>query len=128
VPMLNIPAYKKGDDTKLKVDFTGAMSGARANVFIEPKKNGKETKIKMVFHELKDAPKGQAYILWAVSPENQFFRLGQIINVKDRNEAEIKANTSLSDFGLLVTMEDLAAVKTVVVPIGPRLGVIQLVP
>jgi hypothetical protein len=128
VPMLNIPAYKKGDDTKLKVDFTGAMAGARANIFIEPQKSGKETEVKMVFHELKDAPKGQAYILWAVSPDNQFFKLGQIVNVRDRNEAEIKANTSLADFGLLVTMEDLAAVKTVVIPAGPRLGVIQLTP
>jgi hypothetical protein len=128
VPMLNIPAYKKGDDTKLKVDFTGAMAGARANIFIEPHKNGKETEVKMVFHELKDAPKGQAYILWAVSPENQFFKLGQIVNVRNRNEAEIKANTSLNDFGLLVTMEDLGAVKTVVVPVGPRLGGIQIVP
>jgi hypothetical protein len=128
VPMLNIPAYKKGDETKLKVDFTGAMAGARANIFIEPHKSGKETEVKMVFHELKDAPKGQAYILWAVSPDNQFFKLGQIVNVRDRNEAEIKANTSLADFGLLVTMEDLAAVKTVVIPAGPRLGVIQLVP
>ena len=128
VPMLNIPAYKKGDETKLKVDFTGAMSGARANIFIEPHKNGKETEVKMVFHELKEAPKGQAYILWAVSPDNQFSKLGQIVNVRDRNEAEIKANTSLADFGLLVTMEDLAAVKTVVIPAGPRLGVIQLIP
>jgi hypothetical protein len=128
VPMLNIPAYKKGDDTKLKVDFTGVMSGARANIFIEPHKNGKETEVKMVFHELKEAPKGQAYILWAVSPDNQFFKLGQIVNVRDRNEAEIKTNTTLDDFGLLVTMEDLAAVKTVVMPAGPRLGVIQIVP
>ena len=128
MPMLNIPAYKKGDDTKLKVDFTGAMSGARANIFIEPNKNGKKTAIKMVFHELNEAPKGQAYILWAVSPDNQFFKLGQIVNVKDRNEAEIKANTTLADFGLLVTMEDLAAVKTVIVPAGQRLGVIQLIP
>src|SRR6266480_6006186 len=128
VPMLNIPAYKKGDDTKLKVDFTGAMSGARANVFIEPKKNGRETRIRMRFHELKEAPRGQAYILWAVSPDNQFFKLGQIVNYRGRNEAEIKAATTLSDFGLLVTMEDLGIVKTVVVPVGPRLGVIQLIP
>jgi len=128
VPMLNIPAYKKGDDTKLKVDFTGAMSGARANIFIEPNKAGKKTAVKMVFHDLKEAPKGQAYILWAVSPDNQFFKLGQIVNVKDRNEAEIKASTTLADFGLLVTMEDLATVKTVVVPAGQRLGVIQLIP
>jgi hypothetical protein len=128
VPMLNIPAYKKGDDTKLKVDFTGAMSGARANVFIEPKKNGRETRIKMRFHELKEAPRGQAYILWAVSPDNQFFKLGQIANIRRRNEAEINARTTLRDFGLLVTMEDLGAVKTVVIPAGPRLGVIQIVP
>lgn len=128
VPMLNIPAYKKGDDTKLKVDFTGAMSGARANVFIEPHKNGKETAIKMRFHELKEAPKGQVYILWAVSPDNQFTKLGEIVNVKGRNEAEINATTTLADFGLLVTMEDLAAGKTVVIPAGPRLGVIQIVP
>ena len=122
VPMLNIPAYKKGDDTKLKVDFTGAMAGARANVFIEPHKNGKETEVTMRFHELKEAPTGQTYILWAVSPDNQFFKLGQIANFKGKNEAEIKAKTSLADFGLLVTMEDFGAVKTVVVPAGPRLG------
>ncbi|HSS22785.1 MAG TPA: hypothetical protein VLL54_22115 [Pyrinomonadaceae bacterium] len=128
VPMLNIPAYKKGNDTKIKIDFTGAMTGARANVFIEPHKNGKETEVRMRFHELKEAPTGQAYILWAISPDNQFFKLGEIVNFKGQNEAEIKANTSLPDFGLLVTMEDLGAIKTVVVPVGPRLGVIQLVP
>lgn len=126
VPMLNIPAYKKGDETKLKLDFSGAMSGARANIFIEPHK--RRTQVKMVFHELKDAPAGQAYLLWAVSPDNQFFKLGQIVNFKERNEAEIKANTTLKDFGLLVTMEDLGAVKTVVMPVGPRLGVIQIIP
>ncbi len=128
VPMLNIPAYKKGDDTKLKVEFTGAMSGARANIFIEPNKNGKETEVKMVFHELKEAPTGQIYILWTVSPDNQFSKLGQIVNLKGRNEAEIKANTTLADFGLLVTMEDLTAAKTVLIPAGPRLGTIQLIP
>ena len=128
VPMLNIPAYKKGDETKIKVNFTGAMTGARANVFIEPHKNGKETEVAMKFHDLKEAPTGQTYILWAVSPDNQFFKLGQIANFKGRNEAEIKANTSLEDFGLLVTMEDFGALETIVTPAGPRLGVIQIVP
>jgi hypothetical protein len=104
------------------------MSGARANVFIEPHKNGRETEVKMRFHELKEAPTGKTYILWAVSPDSQFTKLGQIVNFSGRNEAEIKATTTLPDFGLLVTMEDLTAVKTVVIPAGPRLGVIQLVP
>lgn len=127
VPMLNIPAYKKGDDTKIKVDFAGALAGTRANVFIEPHKD-KATEIKMRFHELKEAPKGQAFILWAVSPDNQFQKLGQILNVKDRHEAEINATTTFPDFGLLVTMEDLGVVKgTVLMPAGPRLGVIEII-
>ena len=127
VPMLNIPAYKKGDDTKIKVNFTDALAGTRANVFIEPHKD-KATEIKMRFHELKDAPKGQAFILWAVSADNQFQKLGQIVNVKDRNEAEINATTTFPDFGLMVTQEDVAVVKsTVLVPAGPRLGVIEII-
>lgn len=28
VPMLNLPAYKRGDDTKMKIRFNGAMTGA----------------------------------------------------------------------------------------------------
>ena len=57
-PLLNIPAYKKGDDTKIKVDFTGALTGARANVFITPRKDG-PTEVRMRFHDLKEAPAGQ---------------------------------------------------------------------
>jgi hypothetical protein len=128
VPMLNVPAFKKGDESKIKVNFSGAMTGARANVFIEPHKNGKETEVRMRFHELKEAPAGKVYVLWAVAPDNQFTKLGEIYNAKGTNEAEIKANTTLSDFGLLVTMEELGAIKTLVTPVGDRLGVIQIVP
>src|SRR5205807_8053314 len=129
VPMLGIPTFKRGDDTKLKINFSGAMEGARANVFIEPHKNGKMTEVRMRFHELKEAPKGQAYILWAVSPDKQFQQLGQIVNVKGRNEAEIKSETAFDDFGLLLTTEDLNMTKgTIIKPLGTRVGVIQLVP
>jgi hypothetical protein len=127
VPMLNIPAFKKGDDTKIKVNFTGVMSGTRANVFIEPHR-GKPTEVKMVFHELKDAPAGQSFIVWAVSPDNQFQKLGQILNLKNKNEAEVNATTTFPDFGLLVTQEDIGVVRnTVLVPAGPRLGVIEII-
>lgn len=128
VPMLNIPVFKKGDETKIKINFSGAMTGARANVFIEPHKNGQETEVNMRFHDLKEAPAGKVYVLWAVSPDNQFTKLGEIVNVKGRNEAEIKANTTLADFGLLVTMEEFGAIKTLVTPVGDRLGVIEIVP
>jgi hypothetical protein len=129
VPMLGIPTFKKGDDTKLKLDFSGPMEGARANIFIEPNKKTNATEVRMVFHDLKEAPKNTAYILWAVSPENQFQNLGTIVNVKGRNEAEIKSDVSFPDFGLLLTSEPMGATTTTIVkPSGHRIGVIQLVP
>jgi hypothetical protein len=128
-PMLGIPHYKKGDETKLKINFTGAMEGARANIFITPHSHGRATEVLMHFHELKEAPKGQAFVLWAVSPDNRYQRLGQIVNVRGRNEAEIKSETDFDDFGLLLTSENLVGTNVQVVsPAGTRVGVIQLVP
>ncbi len=127
VPMLGIPTFKTGDDTKLKIDFTGAMEGARANVFIEPHKNNKLTEVRMRFHDLKEAPKGLSYVLWAVSPDNQFQRLGSIVNVRGRNEAEIKSETAFEDFGLLLTTEDAATGVKIIKPAGHRVGVIEII-
>ena len=122
-PLLNIPAFKTGDDTKIKVDFTGALRGARANVFITPRKDG-PTEVKMRFHELKEAPAGQSFILWAVSPDNKYIRLGQIVNTGGRNEAEIRSEVPLPDFGLIVTMESAVGEM----PVGPAIGTIHIVP
>jgi len=122
-PLLNIPSYKTGDDTKIKVDFTGALTGARANVFITPRKDG-PTEVKMRFHELKEAPAGQSFILWAVSPDNKYIRLGQIVNTGGRNEAEIRSEVPLPDFGLIVTMESAVGEM----PVGPAIGTIHIVP
>ncbi len=124
VPMLNIPAYEKGDDTKIKVNFSGALTGARANVFITPKKGG-ATKVKMRFHELKDAPAGKVFNVWAVSPDNTFVKIGQVVNTGGKNEAEIQSEVALTDFGLLVTMEDANA--TITNPIGPAIGIVEIV-
>jgi len=124
VPMLNIPAYEKGDDTKVKVNFTGPLASARANVFITPKKGG-ATKVKLVFHELKDVPAGKVYTVWAVSPDNQFVRLGQILNLGEKHEAEVESQVTLTDFGLLVTMEDAAG--TILNPAGPAIGIVEIV-
>jgi len=128
VPMLGIPTFKRGDDTKLKINFSGAMEGARANIFIKPRKHGKATEVLMHFHDLKEAPKGTAYILWAVSPDNQYQRLGEIVNYKGRNEAQIRSETSFNDFGLLLTAEDLGTTKaTIIKPSGHRVGVIEII-
>jgi hypothetical protein len=129
VPMIGIGNFQKGDDTKLKINFTGEMEGARANVFIEPRKKGKISEVRMRFHDLKDAPKGKTFVLWAESPDGQFARLGQVVNVKGRNEAEIKSEVSFDDFGLLMTTEDLnPPAGAIIRPAGHRVGVIQIVP
>lgn len=122
-PLLNIPAYKTGDDTKIKVDFTGALTGARANVFITPRKDG-PTEVKMRFHDLKEAPAGQKFIVWAVSPDNKFTKIGEIVNTGGRNEAELRSEVTLPDFGLVVTMESAVGE----IPVGPAVGTIHIVP
>ena len=124
VPMLNIPAYKKGDDTKMKINFSGPLAGTRANVFITPRKDG-PTEVKLRFHELKEAPAGKVFTVWGVSPENTYTKLGQVVNTPGRNEAEIKSEVTLKDFGLLVTMEDASA--TLTNPLGPSIGIVEIV-
>jgi hypothetical protein len=128
VPMLGIPTFRPGHESKMKIDFSGAMEGARAEIFIKPNKHGAATEVLMQFHNLKDAPRGTAYILWAVSPDNQYQRLGEIVNVRGRNEAEIRSETNFYDFGLLMTTEDLGMTRgTIIKPSGHRVGVIEII-
>jgi hypothetical protein len=122
-PLLGIPTFKKGDDTKIKVDFTGALTGARANVFITPHKD-KPTEVNLRFHDLKEAPAGQKFIAWAVGPDGTYQKLGEIVNTGGRNEAEIKTETALADFGLLLTMESAIGAA----PAGPAVATIHIVP
>ncbi|HEX7174633.1 MAG TPA: hypothetical protein VF240_05055 [Pyrinomonadaceae bacterium] len=104
VPMLNVPGMKRGDDSEIKVNLTGALTGSRVNFKIEPRKDG-PVSVTARFHELKESPAGQVFVLWAVSPDNKFTKLGQVVNTGRRNEAEIKSETTLTDFGLLITLE-----------------------
>jgi len=122
-PLLGVPTFKKGDDTKIKVDFSGALSGARANVFITPAKDG-PTKVELKFHDLKEAPAGQRFVVWAVGPAGEYMKLGEVVSTGGRNEAEIKTETTLTDFGLLVTMESAVGAS----PVGPGVAHIHIVP
>jgi hypothetical protein len=122
-PLLGIPGFKKGDDTKIKVDFSGALEGGRANVFITPKKGG-PTEVKMRFHDLKEAPAGQRFIVWAVGADGGFQKIGEVVNTGGKNEAEIKSETTLADFGLVVTMESAIGDR----PAGPAVAHIHIVP
>jgi hypothetical protein len=120
VPMLNIPSLPRGSDSEVKVKLAGEMTGSRVNFRVLPRKDGPTT-IVARFHELKDAPAGKRYVLWAVSPDNKFTKLGQIINTEHRNEAEIKSETSLTDFGLFITSEDATDAAS---PVGPVVATI----
>jgi len=122
-PLLGIPTFKTGDDTKIKVNFTGPLAGARANVEIKPKKDG-PTEVKLNFHDLKEAPTGQHFIVWAVGADGSYQKLGHVMNTAGKNEAEIKAETVLPDFGLLLTMEGSEVMK----PVGPAVATITIVP
>jgi hypothetical protein len=104
-PLLGIPGFRRGTDTEMKINFSGDLTGSRANVFIEPRNDGPTT-IKMRFHQLKNAPAGKVYAVWAISPDNKFVKLGQIVNTGQRNEAQIQTETALADFGLFITLED----------------------
>lgn len=122
-PLLGIPTFKKGDDTKIKVDFTGPLTGARANVFVTPHKGG-GTEVRMRFHDLKEAPAGQSFIVWAVGADGSYQKLGQIVNTGGRNEVEFKSETALQDFGLVITQEGTVGVS----PVGPAVATITITP
>lgn len=122
-PLLGIPTLKKGDDTKIKVDFSGPLSGARANVFITPHKGG-ATEVKMRFHDLKAAPAADKFIVWAVGADGTYQKLGEVVNTGGKNEAEFTSETALADFGLLITQESAIGVS----PVGPAVGVIHIIP
>ncbi|HEY3581641.1 MAG TPA: hypothetical protein VGK82_13890 [Pyrinomonadaceae bacterium] len=122
-PLLGIPTFKTGDDTKIAVDFAGPLTGARANVFVTPHKGG-ATEVKMRFHDLKEAPAGQSFIVWAVGADGSYQKLGQIVNTGNRNEVEFKSETALPDFGLVITQEGTVGAS----PVGPAVGTIHIVP
>ena len=56
--------------------------------------------------------------------DTSYQKLGEIVNTGGKNEAEIKTETALADFGLLLTME--AAVGAA--PAGPAVATIHIVP
>lgn len=104
VPMLNVPAFtnKTGE---VRINFTGELSGLKGKAYVEPKKGG-ATHVKMRFDDMNKVPKEKRFILWAVSPDGKYTKLGQVTNRGTREEAEIRSEVDLPDFGLFITVED----------------------
>jgi hypothetical protein len=104
VPLLNVPSFS--DKTKeVKIKFTGELAGLEGKAYIERKKG--VSKVTMHFDDMKKVPANKRFVLWASSPDGQYTKLGQVINSGKREEAEINSETSLTDFGLFVTVEDV---------------------
>ena len=104
VPLLGVPRFEKGE-LEIRINFTGELEGLKGKAYLDSSKVGL-TKIKMRFDDMKMAPKQKRYVLWAVSPEKEYTKIGQVINNGRRSEAEIRGETALKDFGLFVTVEE----------------------
>lgn len=104
VPLLGVPSLG-GKDTEIRIQFGGELQGLKGKAYIDPKQGG-ATQIKMRFDDMKMAPKSKRFVLWAVSPDRQYTKIGQVVNTGQRQEAEIRGETALKDFGLFVTMEE----------------------
>lgn len=98
-PMLGVPELKRGAETLVRVAFTDEAKGLRANASIRPQKDG-SAQIKVRFSNLKQAPSGTRYVLWSVSPDNTYERVGQVVVSSKNAGARIDAKMSLPDFGL----------------------------
>jgi len=105
VPMLNVPGFNK--TSEIRIAFDGELAGLKGKAYVEPTKDNL-TKIKMRFDEMDKAPKGKRFVLWAASPDGKFTKLGQVVNNGrgEREEAEIRSETALKDFGLFITVEE----------------------
>lgn len=120
VPMLNVPAFtdKTGE---VRINFTGELSGLKGKAYVQPKK-GKATHVKMKFDDMNQVPKEKRFILWAVSPDGKYTKLGQVTNRGSKDDSEIMSDVNLTDFGLFITVED----TDVTIPTGTVYSVFQI--
>jgi len=102
VPMLGMAKYKD-KTTEVRLKFSGEMKGLEAKAFLKPV--GGKTQIKMKFDDLQKVPMNKRFVLWTSSPEG-YTKIGQIVHTGNKDTAEIKGETALSDFGMFLTVED----------------------
>jgi hypothetical protein len=103
VPMLNVSQF---DDktAEIRVKFDGELAGLDGKAYIDSKRG--KSQVKMRFGDMKKIPRDKTLVLWAASPDGQFTKLGQVVTRGGRDESEIRGETELRDFGLLLTVED----------------------
>lgn len=105
VPLLGVSNFRADKTAEIRINFSGDLSGLKGKAYVKPRSDG-ATQIKMRFDEMQMVPANKRLILWLVSPDKTYSKLGQVINTGAREEGEIRAETAQKDFGLFVTIED----------------------
>jgi len=97
-----------------KIDFHGTVLApeTRGNATVEAKAGtvAIHAKLEGLDSPAKYGPQYLTYVLWAISPEGQTERLGEVIT-NHKDDAKLDVTTSLQTFGLLVTAEPYFAVS-----------------
>lgn len=121
VPLLGVPSFNN-KTAEVRVNFDGELKGLDGKAYIN-QGNGK-TQVKMRFGDMKKAPINKRFVLWAASPDGKYTKLGQVVNSGRGDEGEIRSETALKDFGLLVTVEDIDVSR----PTSRTYGTFKVVP
>lgn len=108
VPLLDIASLKRGGNMRVKL--SSGFENGKASAVIKPQKNG-PTQITIRLTKLKDAPEGTQYILWQVGSDRSYTPLGHLAPTARNGELFVNAETSESDFGLLITFENANATQ-----------------
>jgi hypothetical protein len=106
VPLIDLASLKRG--SKLKVKLSSGFENAKATAVISPQKNG-PTQIRIQFTNLKEIPEGTQYILWQVEQDNSYTPLGHLTATAKKGDLLVNADTSATNFGLLITFENADA-------------------
>src|SRR5580698_315957 len=97
-----------------KIDFRGTVLApeTRGDATVEAKAGAVaiHAKFAKLDSPAKFGPQYLTYVLWAITPEGQTERLGEVIT-NHSDDAKLEVTTSLQTFGLLVTAEPYFAVS-----------------
>jgi hypothetical protein len=111
----SLPAVNYGHRSEpTKIDFRGTVlaPATHGSAMVEAKAGAVTVHAKFAALDspAKYGPQYLTYVLWAISPEGQTERLGEIIT-NHSDDAKLDVSTSLQTFGLLVTAEPYFAVS-----------------
>lgn len=111
----SLPAVNYGHRTMpTRIDFRGTVliPDARGGATIESKPGAVliQANFKGLGNPARFGAQYLTYVLWAISPEGQPERLGEIVT-NGHDEGKLEVSTSMQTFGLLVTAEPYFAVS-----------------